>query len=280
MVRKAREKYIQAYYHVYSRGVRKLPIFIEERDFLKVFFVFDDAFKKYRFELCDFAIMNNHYHFLIHTFADRDEISRLMQYVNSRIAKYFNYKNGFSGHVFEEVFCSDVIYDRPGLLRLIRYIERNPVKAAMVKECQDWDWTLSKFLVTQKYDFDFLNQDLVLSFFQHSKTPLKDFLSFINYHNPEDDLFDPRNMYDFLKQKIDNAIGGDSFKNSDELVASKIFLYKELLGLNLKEIALQVGKSHDATRKIYNRIIQGKSQGSTLIKQRATKVRKQLKYLA
>jgi REP element-mobilizing transposase RayT len=280
MVRKAREKYIQAYYHVYSRGVRKLPIFIEERDFLKVFFVFDDAFKKYSFELCDFAIMNNHYHFLIHTFNDRDEISRLMQYVNSRIAKYFNYNNGFSGHVFEEVFCSGVVHDRPSLLRLIRYIERNPVKAVMVKECQNWEWTLSNFLVTQKYSFDFINQNLALSFFQNSKTPLKDFLDFINYYDPEDDLFDPVNMYNFLKQKIDNLFKEDVFESADELIASKIFLYRELLGLNLKEIATHVNKSYDATRKTYIRIFHGESPYSKIISVRLNKVRKQLNYLS
>jgi putative transposase len=234
MVRKSREKYVNAYYHVYSRGVRKLPIFVNEKEFLKVFFVFDDALKKYRFELCDFAIMNNHYHFLIQTFENRDEISKLMQYVNSRIAKYFNSRNGFSGHVFEEVFCSGVVHDRLSLLRLIRYIERNPVKAGLVKECQSWDWTLSNFLLTKKYNFDCINKNFVLSFFPDSKDPLNEFLSFINYNHAEEDLFDPTNMYNFLKQKIDDFLAEESFKTSEELVTSQIFLYKELLGINLR----------------------------------------------
>lgn len=280
MVRPKRLKSKEAYYHICSRGVRKLPIFLTKEDFLKVFFIFEDAHKKYNFEICDFAIMHNHYHFLIRTFGEKNEISKLMQYVNSRLAKSFNSSYGLSGHVFEEVFFSRIIYQKEDLLKLIRYIERNPVKAKLVKACEHWDWTFSNFLLTKKYQFGFLSVSLIKDLFQETINPIKEFLEYINFSDPEDDIYDPMDISKFLKYKVDLFLQKEKFEDQDDNLFTKIFLYREILGMSLVDIADEVSnKGYAAIRKMYSRILRNGSRYKNLAFSRANKLQKSIKYI-
>ena len=122
-------------YHVVSRC-------IESRDMI------DDNFKdillaiirktqeKYNFELIHYAILNNHFHFIIRTTPEGPPISRIMQYIKARFAEKYNKIADRNGTFWSERY-KDVIVEKQDdpdtyLLRLIWYIGYNPVKKRYV----------------------------------------------------------------------------------------------------------------------------------------------------
>ena len=76
-------------YHVTSRLIECRNIMAQ--DSIKALFEFCLALAqtKYRFELINYQIMDNHIHLLIRTLPGEASISRIVQYIKSRFAQRF-----------------------------------------------------------------------------------------------------------------------------------------------------------------------------------------------
>jgi putative transposase len=92
---------------------------------------------KFRFQLWDFCIMDNHIHFLIKPGKDGN-LSRIMQWIKCNFAKVWNKAHGLKGHVWGERFFSRIIGGIADFLRVREYIAENPVKAGLVERAVDW----------------------------------------------------------------------------------------------------------------------------------------------
>jgi len=83
------------------------------------------------------ALMPNH--LLIET--PNVTLSKIMQRINLTYTQYFNRKYDKVGHLFQGRYKS-FLCDRDGyLLSLVRYIHLNPVRAKVVKEPQEYQWS-------------------------------------------------------------------------------------------------------------------------------------------
>lgn len=60
-------------------------------------------------------------------------------------ARYFKKKYKFMGHVFQERFRSPRIPEESYYLQCGRYIERNPVKAGLVKDAAGYPWSSAAY---------------------------------------------------------------------------------------------------------------------------------------
>ena len=88
-----------------------------------------------------YCLMNNHVHIL---FKDKEEsISDFMRNITSKYAYEFKQKHKRVGHLFQDRFKSIYVYNDEYLLRLIRYIHRNPGKAGICKT-EDYRWSSYK----------------------------------------------------------------------------------------------------------------------------------------
>ncbi len=90
-------------------------------------------------EVTSWCVMDNHVHLIV--IVDYEEISKVFHRVNLRFAKRDNWINQVSGHVFQSRFWSDPIDSEDYLLRAIRYIHNNPVKAGLVEHPHEWEWS-------------------------------------------------------------------------------------------------------------------------------------------
>ena len=94
--------------------------------------------EKYNFELIAAEIVGNHIHLVIRTLADHETISKIMQYIKSRIAEKYNRENSTSGAFWNERFGSKVIEEtedpRQYLLYLLWYIGYNPVRKKLSRD--------------------------------------------------------------------------------------------------------------------------------------------------
>jgi putative transposase len=128
------------YYHVYSRGINKEPVFLEPTDKDYMMYLLgrhlskDPAFSKsgypyphYRgkVELLSFCLMDNHFHLLFYQY-EKGSISELMQSLLTAYTAYFNRKHSRRGPLFESRYKSSPIGHDSYLHHVSRYIHLNP----------------------------------------------------------------------------------------------------------------------------------------------------------
>ncbi len=135
------------YYHIYSRGVDKRPIFNNDRDkarFIHTLYILNNFQEiPYRFDVVKLTpkehltpikpyvevaagcLMSNHYHFLLCPLK-KDGISGLMHKIGTSYTKYFNIKHERSGRLFESTFKAKHVDRHEYAAYLTQYIHLNP----------------------------------------------------------------------------------------------------------------------------------------------------------
>jgi len=133
-----------------ARGNNKRNVFHHPDDFT--------AFMD-RLQLCineslethHFCLMTNHYHLLIK--ADTAEtLSKFMHRLQRLYHHYYRRKHAYFGHLFQGRYKSIVINNESHLLDCGRYIERNPVRAGLVKHPKDWKYSSFRHYACRRSD--------------------------------------------------------------------------------------------------------------------------------
>ena len=136
-----RNDYNTSFFHVMSHGINDEYIF--EKDVYKDFYLYLVNKELKQFEgihILSFCVMSNHTHFLFYTNSIK-KLSKYIQIVNSKYAKFYNENELRRGYVFRERFKSQPIFSEKYLFQCINYIHNNPVKAKMVNECNEYKYS-------------------------------------------------------------------------------------------------------------------------------------------
>lgn len=92
---------------------------------------------KYRHTILAWALMPNHLHLLVR--CGEDSMPGFMRSVLVRFAMIYNRKYRRRGHLFQGRFRSILVEDGRYVLRLIRYIHLNPLRAGIVRSLEQLD---------------------------------------------------------------------------------------------------------------------------------------------
>lgn len=143
MGRERRIEFNGAIYHVIQRGNNREYIFNEEID--KGYFIklIKEAKEGLGFKIYAYILMDNHYHFLMQTFGK--PLSKIMHQINNSYSKYYNYKYGHCGHVFQGRYGGFIVQDVSYLMSVVKYIHQNPVKANICKYVRQYKWSSDIF---------------------------------------------------------------------------------------------------------------------------------------
>ena len=173
MPRMARQTIENGYQHVIIRGIGKQILFENDADYM--FFL--KKLKKYSEEtevgICAYCLMENHVHMLIHN--KDDQIKLLMKKLGVSYAKYYNQKYERIGHLFQDRYLSENIYDQKGYLTVLRYILLNPQKAGICR-AGDYKWSSYHMYGLQG---TFMDQSQLMLLFD-SKNKYIEFIETIN----------------------------------------------------------------------------------------------------
>lgn len=139
MSRPLRIEFPGALYHVTSRGDRREDIFLDDADRARFLAVVAQGVARFDAQLLAYCLMSNHYHFVLHT--RRGNLSALMRHINGIYTQAFNRRHAKVGHLFQGRFKAILVDREAYLLEVCRYVELNPVRAAMVAAPGDWPWS-------------------------------------------------------------------------------------------------------------------------------------------
>lgn len=126
--------------HIVQRGHNREPCFFGEEDYQSYLYWLGEALKKESCALHAYALMTNHVHLLI-TPERADAIPRIIIALGRRYVQYINTTYRRTGTLWDSRYKSSLIQAETYLLSCQRYIELNPVRAAMVDDPAHYRWT-------------------------------------------------------------------------------------------------------------------------------------------
>ncbi|GAX61341.1 transposase and inactivated derivatives [Candidatus Scalindua japonica] len=135
-------------YHITQRGNYRQDVFEDDEDRLSYLSWIDYYSKKYKLSIFAYCLMDNHVHF-IGIPREEDSLARVFSISHMRYSQYFNKKKNASGHLWQGRFYSCVM-DEDYLAAALRYVERNPVRAGIVRKPWRWKWSSAGVHVGQE----------------------------------------------------------------------------------------------------------------------------------
>jgi REP element-mobilizing transposase RayT len=105
--------------------------------------------------------MSNHYHLLVQTPAAN--ISRCMRHINGVYTQRYNRRHRCDGQLFRGRYKSILVSGDSYLLQLVRYVHKNPVKAGIVSEPEEYLWSSHKPYLSAARKRDWLNKAFIYS---------------------------------------------------------------------------------------------------------------------
>jgi putative transposase len=129
-------------YHVINRRAGRQAIFRSVADYVAFEKVLEEAAKRFPSVLIiAYCLMPNHWHLVLLPEND-GELSRFVQWLSvTHMRRWHAHRHSAgSGPLYQGRFKSFPIQKDEHLLIVIRYVERNALRANMVKRAEDWEW--------------------------------------------------------------------------------------------------------------------------------------------
>ncbi|MCH8963776.1 MAG: transposase [Planctomycetes bacterium] len=129
-------------YHVLNRANGRAQIFEkagEYRDFVQLL---EDTRAKTPVRILSYCVMPNHWHLILRPTKD-GQLSEFMQQLTVAHTHRWHARHGTSGtgHLYQGRFKSFPIQSDEHFLTVCRYVERNPLRARLVRRAENWRWS-------------------------------------------------------------------------------------------------------------------------------------------
>lgn len=140
MTRRRRVSWPGIAQHLIQRGNNRQICFADEHDMLTFGQWLCDYSSEHGVAIHAWVFMSNHVHILA-TPQEHNSIALMMQALGRRYVRYFNSRHRRTGTLWEGRYRSCLVDSDEYLLQCQRYIELNPVRAAMVSAPGQYRWS-------------------------------------------------------------------------------------------------------------------------------------------
>jgi putative transposase len=139
MPRTARAIAAENCYHVINRGNKKAAIFHEDADYEQFLALMSRAQRRVELPILAACLMPNHVHLVVRPSAASD-LARWMHWTFTTHVRWCHAKYETTGRVWQGRFKAFSIQHDHHLLTVMRYVERNALRAGLVDRAEDWSW--------------------------------------------------------------------------------------------------------------------------------------------
>jgi putative transposase len=235
-------------YHVTSRGDRRGSIYLEDDDRDDWLAVLGTVCGRFNWVVHAYCQMTNHYHLLVETVDGN--LSNGMRQLNGQYTQRFNRRHKLVGHLFQGRYKAILVQKEAYLLELSRYVILNPIRAGMVEQLKDWQWSsyLAMIGVTKREEW--LDGDWLLrQFGKHRKEAIYRYQQFISEGNGI-----PSPLDDVRHQLL---LGDDAFVNQyhEEMKPAELrevsMAHKRPLAKPLHEYQILYSERNEAMARAY-----------------------------
>jgi putative transposase len=128
-------------YHLLNRANARMTIFKKPEDYDAFERVLEEAVELTEMRLLAYCVMPNHWHLVVWP-REAGELSRFTGWLTLTHTQRWHaerHSTG-SGHVYQGRFKSFPVQDDEHFLTACRYVERNALRAKLVKRAEAWRW--------------------------------------------------------------------------------------------------------------------------------------------
>lgn len=129
-------------YHVLNRAAGRRELFRHEKDYAAFMRAMADVLEEVPVRVCGFCVMPNHWHLVLWP-AKEGELARFMQRLTiTHVRRWIQHRNRRGlGSVYQGRYKSFPMQDDDHFYTVMRYVERNPLRARLVKRAESWRWS-------------------------------------------------------------------------------------------------------------------------------------------
>ena len=128
-------------FHALNRGVGKMRIFSTDRDYRAFEETIEETLRLYPMRVLAYCLMPNHWHFVLWPENDGDLSAFLRRLTNTHTQRWQRAKNKVGyGHLYQGRFKSFPVETDDHFYAVVRYVERNALRANLVEAAELWRW--------------------------------------------------------------------------------------------------------------------------------------------
>lgn len=129
--------------HVVTRGNARATIFHSEADHREFISLMESATERVPIDVLAWCLMPNHVHFVMQPRGDGD-LARWMHWLLTSHVQRHRARYKTSGRIWQGRYKAFPIQADTHLLMVLRYVERNPVRASLAHRSADWPWSSAR----------------------------------------------------------------------------------------------------------------------------------------
>lgn len=128
-------------FHVLNRGVGRMQVFDGDPDYAAFGRVVEETLRMAPIRICAYCWMPNHWHFVLWPRRDGELSDFMQRMTNMHTQRWQRAKDRVGyGHLYQGRFKSFPVETDEHFYRVVRYVERNALRAGIVPYAEDWLW--------------------------------------------------------------------------------------------------------------------------------------------
>ena len=128
-------------HHIVQRGHDRKSVFSAPEDYGFYLDNLTEQKRRLGIEVLAYCLMSNHVHLILRPMCDKDSVSEFMRVLAARHTRYVNKLKSRTGTLWEGRFKCSLIDTDTYLLACCRYVDLNPVRANIVGDPKDYEWS-------------------------------------------------------------------------------------------------------------------------------------------
>lgn len=129
-------------YHTLNRGTARLKLFRKPTDFDAFLGVLDEALERHPIRLLGYCLMPTHWHLVLWPETD-GQLTTFLRWLTltHSVRWHKHHRSTGSGHLYQSRFKAFPVQEDEHLYAVLRYVERNPLRAGLVTRAEEWAWS-------------------------------------------------------------------------------------------------------------------------------------------
>jgi len=129
-------------YHIINRANARMRIFDADKDYRLFETTLTEAKEQTNMRILAYCIMPNHWHLVLYPKKDGD-LQKFMGWFTLTQTRRWHvaHKSIGSGHLYQGRYKSFPVQSNEYFIQLCKYVERNPLRAKLVKRAENWKWS-------------------------------------------------------------------------------------------------------------------------------------------
>jgi putative transposase len=142
MPRQARQAPGGLVYHALNRAVARLLLFEKDGDYQAFESVLVEALEKHPTRLLAYCLMPNHWHLVLWPREDGELTAFLRWLTHTHTMRWHaHHQTAGTGHLYQGRFKSFPVQADDHYYSVLRYVERNALRARLVRRAEAWRWS-------------------------------------------------------------------------------------------------------------------------------------------